>query len=771
MKGRALILIFLFLLLIISPVSANIFYNPSFEISEIGQGKKPSGWLEASGGTFYEAGTWNTSGYSYNGENYYRLYDGSQPESGGLYQNVDLTGIDTINFYSKATGTCGNCYTAIMAGALSTCEYGPHDWTKVSLDVSSLSGVQQVKIKAYTSGGVLTFYFDMVFDGDTPYPDVIQLNQSSYNDPENIQIDAELPNYDPTNYSYTTRLYGYTYGGWGALTQVDYNESTAMTASTKSIIADINTDWYDLPLYIKAVITRFDKSDYSTTETAESDMVYYNLAQGNTEGEINLNQTYYTDPENIEVEWNITGYNTTFFNYEIQVITSISGDPSQDSWPADGNWNTSPFISSASGAAVFDFYSDGYDLPIWIQGELWAQDKNTGTWTKLDNTPVVVYHEAVLEPGKIWMDQAVYDTGDTATVSYETVSDSAYVIVRKYPKAVWSQGEYYIWNVLAGSGTRTFVIPPSGTGDWKAELSESDITVNETMFSVNETITPFLAWDDIDGIIGESQILHFYSNDVNATLQIYDGDQTVIYDETVGDGYFHDYVISTHTNQAPGTWTASLNCSGSYYNDTLLMYAKDAYVAFDADAYTLGQTISIQYYLKRSTQTIVLYDANNKDVITWTTTGNYVHLGSGSVDFTLSDDNEYGQDIIAGVDANDIKLGLWKVEVLDRGQPIADNPVYDSAKVSESVDDPADVSNEMISIFFSPEGVFMLYTVCLTMLGLVLSKHPAGGGAGATVGVGFGVYFNVLPPWMLMLTVILLVALGGVSVAAHYRGK
>ncbi len=105
------------------------------------------------------------------------------------------------------------------------------------------------------------------------------------------------------------------------------------------------------------------------------------------------------------------------------------------------------------------------------------------------------------------------------------------------------------------------------------------------------------------------------------------------------------------------------------------------------------------------------------------------------------------------------------------GTFVEDGTVWDRAKVSKSTDDPEDASNEMISIFFSPEGVFLLFTVCLTMMGLVAVKHPAGGGAGAVVGVGFGVYFNALPVWMLMVMVIALVVMAGVSIASHFGGK
>jgi len=481
-------------------------------------------------------------------------------------------------------------------------------------------------------------------------------------------------------------------------------------------------------------------------------------------GEITLSQTTYVKPDSVLVYIDLENADYVDYRY-YAVIQNYNGT----AWVDLTNWLK--ISSDWESSKVWEYTWTDENLPITIRGVLYEYDLNTETYDMVSYSESSTY----VEPppgttGSISTDKTLYDVGDTVIVNY-TTADSGYVIAQKWPTAMWDMGEYHIWEVISGSGTRTFVIPPSGSGEWRVKLSVNNQDVDTVFFTVNETTSPFLAWHDIDGVLGEIQALRFYSDDAAATLKIYDADLTIIYDETVGDGYFDNYAIGTQTNQPPGNWIASLNCSGSYYNDTLTMYAKDAYVSFDADSYTLGQTITVNYYMKRSTQTIVLYDANKKDMITWTTTGDYIHLGSGSVDFTLSDDNEYGLNIVADVDANNIKLGLWKVEVLDRGQPIADNPVYDSAKVSTSIESPADVSNEMISIFFSPEGIFLLFTAALTMMGLVTAQHPAGGGAGAVVGVGFGVYFNVLPVWMLLLMVIALVVLAGISIAVHFKGK
>ena len=143
---------------------------------------------------------------------------------------------------------------------------------------------------------------------------------------------------------------------------------------------------------------------------------------------------------------------------------------------------------------------------------------------------------------------------------------------------------------------------------------------------------------------------------------------------------------------------------------------------------------------------------------------------SKSVPFSLTDKNEYNMYVETGLEEGTYATGVWTVWIEDETGAFGD--AWDSARISiGTTDTPADASNEMISIFFSPEGLFMIFTAALTMMGLVAAKHPAGGGAGAVVGVGFGVYFNVLPVWMLLLMVIALVVLAGVSIAVHFKGK
>jgi hypothetical protein len=535
-------------------------------------------------------------------------------------------------------------------------------------------------------------------------------------------------------------------------------ESTMQTYDVDYVNSSFNT-W---------TVRNEDVYGYAVTKTLEF---------GDLVGTINFNQTSYIDPENIEVEWNINGYNSNSFNYEIQVVTSISGDPSQDSWAADGNWNISPFISSASGAAVFDFYSDGYDLPIWIQAELWAQDKTTGTWTRLDSTPVERYHEAALDFGKISTDKASYNVSEIVTVTYTSYAGN--IKIRAYQHGSITT---YWYNDLSSGTDQTIKISfdEKDRGPWDLRLIENDVFTNYTSIEITSGDIPYVKWyrsvydqgQIVPYRIGGSGGLMLYSTDVNATLSIFDAASTEIYNFSVGSGN-NNMQINFAESAAPGMWTASLLNLGSRYNDTTMVTSTSSLISFNSSVYVTGDTIGINYFIPSSDYRIMLLDANFKEIIIFTTQNGVLSTGTyQTIPFSLVDNNEYGFNMIAAIDAGSYTTGYWEVWVVDQYGTFLDNgTVWDRAKVSKSSGDSADTSNEMISIFFSPEGAFLLFTVCLTMMGLVAAKHPAGGGAGAVVGVGFGVYFDVLPVWMLMLTVILLVVMAGVSIAVYYKGK
>lgn len=530
-----------------------------------------------------------------------------------------------------------------------------------------------------------------------------------------------------------------------------------------SVVSDdlLNSTWY------------FTAEDNNGVEYART---FVFIEAGATTATIELNQTSYIDPENIEVEWEISGFDDSTYNYIIQTTATLDGDVSGNFWEASGNWNTSTTVSSETGTALFDFYSDTHDLPVWIKAEIWAYEVAAGTWECLDTSPAVLYH-AGTNPSEISTDKSSYNVSEVVTVTYTSYADD--IAIRAYQHG--SITTYWKRDLATGTdNTVKFVFDEKDVGTWQIRLMENNVMVNYTSITITEGDIPYVKWEQSvydEGqiapyLIGGSGGLVLYSTDANATLSVFDAANTEIYNISVGSGS-NKLLLNLPESAAPGVWTASLLNLGTHYNDTTVVSSSTPVISFNSSVYKTGETIGINYFLPGDSYRIMLLDANNKEIVIFTTLNGVISAGTyQTVPFPLTDNNIYGFDMISAIDAGTFAPGYWSVWVTDQyGTLVEDGTVWDRAKVTKGSTTPEDSSSEMISIFFSAEGLFMIFTAALTLMGLVAAKHPAGGGAGATIGVGFGVYFNALPVWLLMLTVILLVVLAGVSVAIYFKGK
>ena len=496
-------------------------------------------------------------------------------------------------------------------------------------------------------------------------------------------------------------------------------------------------------------------------------------------GDIEFNQTFYTDPEDIQVSWDVDSFDGGAYTYEIQVITSVSGNPSQDSWPADGNWNVSPFISSASGAAVFDFYSDGYDLPIWIQGELWAQDKSSGTWTKLDSTPAVIYHEAPAAFGtwSLETNKTSYSIGDTIRINYSI--DDFY----EGKLLLLNPSSQDMIEILFEDGTFTdyYYLDPDNdkviTGHWllilygrmSADLPFSELdNINPIPVTSNDVSVSF-GRDEYD--VNNPIFVHLTTQTSGGILNFSVAGES-IHKITLGTVGSRDYLIDSgfffdKISSYPVTLTVELTNNGSSDNDTTTLknMFNDSAV-FSQEIYKVpirGRSgISVDYYIVSSNFTDVkILDSTGKRRVGQTNLPQNSFPITGTLNYDVN------------VSVWGIDTGTWQAVITYQD---GTSTVFDTAEVQlviefDDGDDPAAVSNEMIGIFFSPQGIFLMFTVIITVMGLAVTKQPAGGAVCAVVGVGFGRFFNVLPTWMLLLTVIALVAFAGVSTAIYIKGK
>lgn len=120
----------------------------------------------------------------------------------------------------------------------------------------------------------------LIYDAITsigPSVGTIDLNQTSYTEPELIQIDAELTVYDLDDHIYRMLMEYSTDGGsnWERLS-VTFNSTSVIDGTTECRTATIDSSYYTLPIKIRAVIDDYDKLTSSSSTIATSSEVYYN---------------------------------------------------------------------------------------------------------------------------------------------------------------------------------------------------------------------------------------------------------------------------------------------------------------------------------------------------------------------------------------------------------------------------------------------------------------------------------------------------------------
>lgn len=145
----------------ITPCYAIDFINGDFETGNT----CPDNW--SCGGV----GMFRNSSVSYNGD--YCIMQQTSDSYGTAYQNIDLTNVDTIYFYTKQTNFI-NGWTLTRIQFSNGVYYSPwfagvHDWTLRSWDVSGYTGVQTIGFKTLHKSAPGYTAVDYVYC-DTPPP-------------------------------------------------------------------------------------------------------------------------------------------------------------------------------------------------------------------------------------------------------------------------------------------------------------------------------------------------------------------------------------------------------------------------------------------------------------------------------------------------------------------------------------------------------------------------------------------------------------------------
>lgn len=131
-------------------------------------------------------------------------------------------------------------------------------------------------IKANANEVEYLIYSNIGYVPDFESVGTIELNQTSYTDPEVIQIDAELTTYDFDNHNYYIVAEMSEDTSTWSLLLGDANDTFVISNVTESRTLDIADEYYEYPIWIKAVLRDYNKVTGVYSDIAESNEVLYN---------------------------------------------------------------------------------------------------------------------------------------------------------------------------------------------------------------------------------------------------------------------------------------------------------------------------------------------------------------------------------------------------------------------------------------------------------------------------------------------------------------
>ena len=520
----------------------------------------------------------------------------------------------------------------------------------------------------------------------------------------------------------------------------------------------LNTNTLDQPWSI-------DSANYSWTfqlinayGNSKTTNIIFNLSLP-TSGAVSFNKSSYTTPENVGVNYDITNLDLSTYEYWIVVTGNNGGTPHYVS-------NDFYDITTSSGVDTFTISPGTLSLPFNMQAELRTYDKTTGNFNTLAVSEILSYNPESIETGTIWTAKTNYNISEIFHIEFETNYNTVQIEL--------ISSDFYDLRTMEGPGSGHLGYLFNDPHNFTAYLIEDGIKTNHVDFTVSAD-TPFLNIHVDTVPVNQGFCFSYYTDNTSDTITGYRPDGSIFYGPTTNLITLEKVDICGPSSSSPaGIYTMSLLHDGvDYYNDTIVMTSANEYIYFESSKYETGDRMIIHYYIMDRQQRIRLSDSLGTAVVTWTCDAFYITPNMGnSLWFSLIDNNEYGLNMNASIDAGTFRTGNWKVEIIGiDGKPLTDYGTYDYTTVNKKIETSEDQTTEFILLIFSPEGLFLIFTSVLMLAGLVAAKHPAGGAAGAAVGVGFGVFFGVLPVWLLLLMVILLVVLAGVGTAVYFKGK
>jgi len=409
MKGRFFIIIFLFLI-IVFPVAAST--TETFSRSGAMSFDTTPPASGANGNQLVHGYAWlifqdieNFQGLSY----VYIIVPQAQWKGTKVAESTSTS--LAINSVTVGTGTYQ--YNQIGNGDYRLVLIVNDDW-----DVSAYSGLVSVEIvdDANIEAGWST-QAELYYDYHNIQPANTVTFSSMYHDSVNPDKTLDVTHTAYTEYDFVN---DYTYYKEGIIPYISvekYTSPSDWTVETENgveIHGDTSTNMVDFIASGTPENNTFYVSVTDNYGNSYSDTISFLSLSA---GYIDLNQSFYTEPEDIQINVGLTTYNFDFHSYYI--ITEVSED--LDTWDnVAGTYNGTTKITNTTDSRILDVDTWLYDLPIWIRSRLVEYDKRTGEYATLDTTPAVLFNPPI--PDSIKFGGTVIDADTNQIISGATVS-------------------------------------------------------------------------------------------------------------------------------------------------------------------------------------------------------------------------------------------------------------------------------------------------------------------------------------------------------------
>jgi hypothetical protein len=524
------VIIFSFLII---PVSADVIENGDFYYGY-------SGWTSSgtvtSGEDTHSATWYELNANTHDGYVCFNVGSGGKTEhtvTHQLIQNINVTDIDTIYIRGRGTGISGAGRTfTLYVGSLSYGLSANSSWDVYALNVSSLSGVQEIKIKLYLYSDYDRYgaSYDIDWVRTNVYyeyidTDAVSWDKDPYYTGETATIETRCYDFDDTTYSYYLDLYNTN----------DYLTTYEITDEVQSFDYVFPLDWVDTSLLAKLVRV-------TDPYAADEIQLAYDISHFETldlDTTVSFNKSSYNPSEALKVTW--------------------SGAANGSSvWLRAGN-DGEVIESNVAYSGSFTF-----NVPANTTETYYIVDVITGGYSQVQASCGISSVPDFFFNYSVDVDQDEYYHGDWVTVTYSTDSPAVIKVFDDTNADIW----HYL-DVPAAVTNETWIYYIGDTdpfGSYSVLFGNNDFLVSDYYSVVSST--------SFVQVVPESMYMYetmtiWYVTNGSSTLSITDWWDSILFNQTVNSSSLESI---SYVPTASGELTITLSDVPVDATDSIIVY-------------------------------------------------------------------------------------------------------------------------------------------------------------------------------------------------------